>query len=85
MATIARTTIPIQHYAYLGDTYGTAELLGGSGYLFRQEGQRQATLVSSTDPELMLLGLVAVADGQDEVDRLVGRAQVVCGREEGRQ
>ena len=33
----------------------------------------------------MLYGLVDVADGQDEVDRLVGRAQVVCGREEGRQ
>ena len=81
----------IMHYAsYLdkrsgAEVFGTAELLGGSGYLFRQEGQRQATLVSSTDPELMLLGLVAVADGQDEVDRLVGRAQVVCGREEGRQ
>jgi hypothetical protein len=32
----------------------------------------------------MLYGLVDVADGQDEVDRLVGRAAIVCGREEGR-
>jgi hypothetical protein len=77
----------IMHYAsYLDkrsgeDVYGTAELLGGSGYLFRQEGQRTATLVSSTDPDLMLLGVVDVADGQDEVDRLVGRAAIVCGRE----
>jgi hypothetical protein len=82
MATIARTTIPIQHYAYYGDTYGTAELVTGSGYLFRQDGQRRATLVSYKDPELLLLGLVAVADGQDEVDMLVGRAAVVCGREQ---
>ena len=77
------------HYAsYLvngEEVTGTAELLGGSGYLFRQDGQRKATLVSYTDVDLMLYGLVDVADGQDEVDRLVGRAQVVCGREEGRQ
>jgi hypothetical protein len=81
----------IMHYAsYLdkrsgAEVFGTAELLGGSGYLFRQDGQRKATLVSYTDVDLMLYGLVDVADGQDEVDRLVGRAQVVCGREEGRQ
>jgi len=81
----------IMHYAsYLNkrsgaEVFGTAELLGGSGYLFRQDGQRKATLVSYTDVDLMLYGLVDVADGQDEVDRLVGRAQVVCGREEGRQ
>jgi hypothetical protein len=36
----------ITHYAYLGDVYGTAELLNGSGYLFRAEGERKATLVS---------------------------------------
>jgi hypothetical protein len=38
------------HYAsYLvngEEVTGTAELLGGSGYLFRQDGQRKATLVS---------------------------------------
>ena len=80
----------IMHYAsYLdkrsgAEVFGTAELLGGSGYLFRQDGQRKATLVSYTDVDLMLYGLVDVADGQDEVDRLVGRAAIVCGREEGR-
>jgi hypothetical protein len=36
----------IRHYAYLGDVYGTAELLNGSGYLFRAEGERKAILVS---------------------------------------
>ena len=41
--------------------YGTAELLNGSGYLFRAEGERSATLVSYKDPELMLLGLVDLA------------------------
>lgn len=56
MATVPRTTQNVTHYAYFGDLYGTAELLNGSGYLFREEGQRQAVLVSSRDPELMLLG-----------------------------
>jgi hypothetical protein len=75
------------HYAaYLDkrsgeEIYGTAELVCGSGYLFREDGQRTATLVSYRDPELLLLGLVEVADGQYEVDRLVGRAAIVCGRE----
>jgi hypothetical protein len=78
----------IMHYAsYLDkrsgeEVYGTAELLNGSGYLFRQDGQRTATLVSYTDVDLMLYGLVEVADGQDEVERLVGRAAIVCSREQ---
>ena len=83
MATVPRVTTPVQHYAYLGDLYGTAELLCGSGYLFRAEGQRQATLVSYKDPALMLLGLVDVSDMQYEVDMLVGRAAIACTREEG--
>jgi len=82
MATLPRTSHNVTHYAYLGDVYGTAELLPGTGYLFRAEGQRHATLVSYKDPELMLLGLVEVADGQYEVDMLVGRAALVCGREQ---
>jgi hypothetical protein len=59
-----RKTQPVIHYAYYGDLYGTAELLNGSGYLFRAEGEKRATLVSYKDHELMLLGLVAVADAQ---------------------
>ena len=62
----------ITHYAYLGDLYGTAELLNGTGYLFREEGQRQATLVSYKDPELMLLGLVELSEMQRELDDLLG-------------
>ena len=84
------TTIPapaparntVTHYAYLGDTYGTAELLNGSGYLFRAEGERQATLVSYKDPQLLLLGRVDVADAQYEVDLLIGGpAMIACSRQ----
>ena len=81
MATVPRSTQKITHYAFYGDTYGTAQLLNGSGYLFRVEGERTATLVSWKDPELVLLGLCAVADGQHEVDQLVGGpARVACDR-----
>jgi hypothetical protein len=85
MATVPQTATPIQHYAYYGELYGTAELLNGSGYLFREDGQRQATLVSYKDPELLLLGLVEVSDMQHEVELLVGgAAAIACSREEGR-
>src|SRR5262245_35098727 len=81
MATVARITTPVQHYAYYGDLYGTAELVNGSGYLFREEGQRKATLVSYKDPELMLLGLVVEADMQHDIDMAVGGyAAIACGR-----
>ena len=71
----------VTHYAYYGNVYGTAELLNGSGWLFRAEGERKATLVSYKDPELCLLGLCDVADMQHEVDMLVGGyAQVACSR-----
>jgi hypothetical protein len=74
------------HYAYLRDIYGTAEFLSGSGYLFRAEGERQATLVSYRDPALMLLGRLDVAQTQHELDTLLGGpALIACSREEGRQ
>jgi hypothetical protein len=72
--------------AYYGDLYGTAELLCGSGYIFRQEGQRQAVVVSYKDPELMLFGLVDLSEMQHDIDLAVGgAAAVACSREEGRQ
>lgn len=84
--TATRKPQGIMRYATYGDLYGTAELLNGSGYLFREEGQRQATLVSYKDPELVLLGLVEMADAQHDIDLLVGGyAAVTCGRDEGRQ
>jgi hypothetical protein len=46
MATLPRTTQNVTHYAYYGELYGTAELLNGAAYLFREEGQRQAVVVS---------------------------------------
>jgi hypothetical protein len=64
------------------EVYGTAELINGTGYAFRKDGERKAVLVSYKDINLMLYGLVDVADGQYEVDMLVGRAAVVCGREQ---
>jgi hypothetical protein len=60
------------HYASLlvndEEVYGTAELVCGSGYLFRKDGERKATLVSYNDPNLLLFGLVALADAQAELD-----------------
>jgi hypothetical protein len=71
-STVAQRTPPIKHYAsYLvhgQEVTGTAELLCGSGYLFRQDGQHTATLVSYKDSDLMLYGrcdLVAAADLAD--------------------
>jgi hypothetical protein len=55
-------------YAYYGDDYGTATLLIGSGYLFRRDGERQARVVSFSDPALVLLGLVEMADAQYAAD-----------------
>jgi hypothetical protein len=86
MATVPRTTQNVTHYAYYGELYGTAELLCGSGYVFREEGQRQAVVVSYKDPELMLLGLVDVSEMQADLDILLGgAAAVACGREMGVQ
>jgi hypothetical protein len=76
----------IVHYASYTvnntEIYGTAELLSGSGYLFRKDGERQATLVSYKDVNLMLYGLCAVADTQfidDELDD--GAAAIACSRQ----
>jgi hypothetical protein len=75
----------VTHYAYLGDIYGTAELLNGSGYLFRAEGERKATLVSYKDPELVLLGRCDLAHAQRAADNAAGGlAALVCGYGKGR-
>jgi|RhiMetdeSRZDD1v2_1073273.scaffolds.fasta_scaffold570988_2 hypothetical protein len=75
----------ITHYAYYGEVYGTAELLNGSGYLFRADGERKATLVSYKDPELVLLGRCDLADAQRATDNAAGRlAALVCGYGKGR-
>jgi hypothetical protein len=74
MRTIARTTHAVTHYATYGDHVGTAELVNGSGYLFRKDGERRATLVSYKDPELMLLGVKDIADRQHAVDLAGGVA-----------
>jgi hypothetical protein len=69
MNTIAQRSTPIKHYAsYLmagEEVYGTAELVNGSGYLFRKEGEIKATLVSYKDADLLLYGLCELADNPD--------------------
>ena len=76
------------HYAsYLvngEEVEGTAELLSGTGYLFRKDGERTAILVSYKDPELLLFGLCTLTDAQYLDDELHGgAAAVACSREEG--
>jgi hypothetical protein len=73
-----RKSQAITHYAYLGETYGTAELLNGSGYLFRKDGARIATVVSYRDPALTLLGLVELADMQHAADMAAGGSAAIC-------
>ena len=78
------------HYAsYLvngEEVEGTAELVCGSGYLFRRDNERQATLVSYKDPALILFGLCALADAQYlEDESRGGYAAIACSRHEGRQ
>ena len=79
------------HYASLtvngADLYGTAELTGG-GYLFRQDGERQATLIRSQDVNrpyrLMLFGRVDLADAQYIDDEIRGGAAAICtSRQQG--
>jgi hypothetical protein len=72
MTTVTNRKHNVTHYAYYGDLYGTAELLNGSGYLFREEGQRKAMVVSYKDPELLLLG---------HVDGSVHMTQDTCGKQ----
>jgi hypothetical protein len=75
----------VTHYAYYGELYGTAELLNGSGYLFRQDGERKATLVSYKDPELTLLGRCDLANAQRAADDAAGGlAALVRGYGKGR-
>ena len=63
---------PTVHYAsYLvngQEVHGTAELLVGTGYLFRQDGNRTATVIRYTDGDLLLYGNCAIADRQHARD-----------------
>jgi hypothetical protein len=77
----------IIHYAsYLvndEEIYGTAELLNGSGYLFRKDGERRATLVSYRDANLLLFGLCSMAEALALHDQLRGgAAAIACSRQQ---
>jgi hypothetical protein len=68
-------TVHYASYVVNGDeVYGTAELLNGSGYLFRQDGERQATVVSDKDVNLMLYSRCDLADAQYVDDEMRGGA-----------
>ena len=62
------------------EEYGTAELLNGSGWLFRKDGERKATVVSYKDVNLMLYGRCDLADAQWAADTSHGDLAVLgCG------
>ena len=73
----------IVHYASYEingqDVYGTAELVNGSGYLFRKDGKRQATLVSYKDVNLLLYGRVDIADTKWAEDCASGDLLALAG------
>ena len=63
------------------ETYGTAELLNGSGWLFRKDGERTAMVVSYKDINLMLYGRGDLADAQYLDDEVAGGAvAIACSR-----
>src|ERR1043166_2369605 len=67
MATVHDVTMTrkaVTRYAQYNGIEGTAELVCGSGYLFRRDGERQALLIHHTDPDLYLFGIVALVDAQ---------------------
>ena len=87
MSSIARSTpsrkfLRPRRYAWYGDVYGIASLVPG-GYCFRgEDGTRR--LASYNDPQLLLLGLVDLADAQHAADTCAGGpAAIACARQEG--
>jgi hypothetical protein len=87
MATVheipARRNTPVTRYALLTvgtmEIEGTAQLVNGTGYLFRKDGERRAILVAWNDPNLLLFGLVeAVAAQRAADDAAGGLAALVC-------
>jgi hypothetical protein len=59
---------------------GTAELVNGSGYLFRKDGEHRATLVSYTDVNLLLFGRVDIADAKWAEDTSTGDLARLLGK-----
>ena len=82
MATVTRTT-KIVHYAshMLGGTevYGTAERTNG-GYIFRPDTGTNAVLVDYRNVDLLLFGVVSLADQQWVSDQAGGGLVATCSR-----
>ena len=69
------------YYAIYGEIEGTAELLNGTGYLFRAAGAPTALVVATGDPTLQLMGRCDLADAQRQADTAAGGlAAIACGR-----
>lgn len=68
----------VRHYAYYGDVYGIARLVGGGYYFTPEVGESR--LVSYKDPNLMLLGHVATADQQWAIDQAAGGLVATCSQ-----
>lgn len=84
MTTVTRSSTKIQHYASLliggEEVYGVATRVDG-GYSFRPDHVFMTRVVSYTDQNLMLYGLVDLADAQLGADLAAGGyAQVACNR-----
>ncbi len=71
---------PVQHYAVLDGAEATAVQTAG-GWRVQLEGQTSWVLVSTGNPNLVLLGRQDLADAQRAADECSGGlAAIVCGR-----
>jgi hypothetical protein len=72
MATVARTSTKVQHYASLiiggEEVYGIATRVDG-GYSFRPDRVFPTRVVSYADPNLMLYGRVDLSEAQRVIDQ----------------
>jgi hypothetical protein len=80
MESLARTSLTykpkgIMHYATYEDILGTAQVLIGTGqYLVKRPGYVPC-LVRCTHPQLVLLGIIDLADAQHAADLRAREAQ----------
>ena len=83
MATVAKSTGPVKHYASLmvgtEELYGVATLVPG-GYSFRADDSREVRLVSYKDGNLVLNGRCDIADAQWADDTSTGDFARLLGR-----
>lgn len=82
MATVAHSTKVVHYASYLingEEVWGIARLVPG-GYVFTPEGSHERRLVSYKYVELLLYGLVPLADQQWVIDQAQGGLVATCSR-----